>query len=310
MTSKLTLAYSTCPNDTFIFHALKERLINCGDLEFNIKLADVEELNQKAEKNIYDISKLSFATIGHLQDNYGLLKTGAALGRGCGPLIVARKDCINKDLLSCKIAIPGIRTTANMLLGLYLSENSNLQNRIKHPTLSNDISHIEHHAVHQTTPSIIPQTIPMTFDKIMPALQNNECQFGAIIHEGRFTYKNYDLVCIADLGNWWEKKTSLPIPLGGIAIKRDLPVDIIRKVESIIGESVKYGFKHKTASADYIKQYASEMDDSVINEHINLYVNDFSVNLGTEGKKAVEKLFSEAKKHHLIPSKNNMSIFA
>jgi len=290
MVSKLTLAYSTCPNDTFIFHALKYNLINRHNLDFDIKLADVEELNLKAKNNIYDISKLSFAAIGHLQQNYGLLRTGAAVGRGCGPLIVARKDYAKKNYLNntpCKIAIPGVNTTANMLLQLYLLEGKNTK-----------LSSLKNYT-----------TTSMIFDKIMPALYNNEFQLGVIIHEGRFTYKNYDLICIADLGQWWEKETGLPIPLGGIAVKRNIPIEIIKKIESVIGESIKYGFKNQDASIDYIKQYAQEIEDSIIKEHINLYVNDFSINLGKEGEKAIEEFFKKAKKHHLLPE-YNQPIFA
>ena len=260
---KISLAYSTCPNDTFIFHALAQGLVDCGKLDFQIKLKDVETLNQDAKNNIFHISKLSFAAIGHLLDNYELLKTGAALGRGCGPLIITRSDTDQNKINSSKIAVPGLWTTANLLLSLYLSKK--------------------------------PDVAPMTFDKIMPAVQKGDFNFGVIIHEGRFTYEKYGLVCLQDLGQWWEDTTSLPIPLGGIAIRRDM-LHLKHQVEKILKESIIFALKNRDASKQYIKKFAQEMDDRVIKEHIDLYVNDFTVDLGNKGKEAVDMLFRMAQK--------------
>ncbi len=275
--NNLSLAYSTCPNDTFIFHAMAHKIIDLKGLSYNIKLDDVESLNLKAASMMYNISKLSFAAIGNLQDNYALLKTGAALGRGCGPLLVAKPGYKLKNINETAIAIPGIQTTANLLLGLWAGKNNN--------------------------------TVPMTFDKIMPSVCSGEYEFGVIIHEGRFTFGDYGLECVIDLGQWWEDETSMPIPLGGIAIQRNLPQEIILQVEKTIGESVIHAFNDRNASSDYINNHAQELDDDVIKQHIDLYVNSFSQSLGHEGEKAVEYLFDLARKKGVMKKCNN-AIFA
>ncbi len=273
MNEKLSLAYSTCPNDTFIFDAMVHGRINCGGLSFDVTLADVEKLNLDAEKGRYQISKLSFAAIGHLRENYALLGTGAALGRGCGPLIVTRPGFnLENAGPDTRIAVPGIRTTANMLLGLYLPEK--------------------------------PVTVPMTFDRIMPAVSSGEFDFGVIIHEGRFTFQDHGLECLVDLGSWWETETGLPIPLGGIAVRRDLPLDTARTVQEMIGRSVRFAFDNPAASKDYIRAHAQELSDEVTKQHIDLYVNSFSEDLGKEGRTAVDTLFSMAEQRGLIPAGN------
>ena len=277
MKQNLTLGYSTCPNDTFIFYALAHNLIERRGLQFRIKLADVETLNQQARAGVFDISKLSFAAIGHLLDTYGVLRSGSALGRGCGPLVVARPGFNLNQIDSKKIAVPGMWTTACMLLGLYLSRK--------------------------------PDVVPMPFDLIMPAVEIGDLDFGVIIHEGRFTYKNYGLICLLDLGKWWEQKTSLPIPLGGIAIRRDIAPEIARSVETAIQESTLYGFKHRTETDSYIKRYAREMSSAVIRRHIDLYVNEFTVEIGKQGKEAVEALFEMARHRGILPE-SKMPVFA
>ena len=269
MKQNLTLGYSTCPNDTFIFYALAHNLIERRGLQFKIELADVETLNQQARAGVFDISKLSFAAIGHLLDTYGVLRSGSALGRGCGPLIVARPGFNLNQIDSKKIAVPGMWTTACMLLGLYLSKK--------------------------------PDVVPMPFDLIMPAVERGDFDFGVIIHEGRFTYKNYGLICLLDLGKWWEQTTSLPIPLGGIAIRRDIAPEIARSVEIAIQESTLYGFKHRTETDSYIKRYAREMSSAVIRRHIDLYVNEFTVEIGKQGKEAIEALFEMARNRGILP---------
>ncbi len=274
MQSAISLAYSTCPNDTFIFHALVHGLVDSGGISLDVTLEDVETLNQAAIAERYDITKLSFAALGFLQQGYGLLRTGAALGRGCGPLIVARSGAPIDAMKSATVAIPGERTTANMLLGLFLKDQLNVE---------------------------APRLISMTFDQIMPALSQKECDFGVIIHEGRFTYQDYGLICLADLGQWWEDKTGLPIPLGAIAVRRNLPKTVKKTVEDAIGASVAYAFKHPRAADDYIKQHAAEMDATVIQQHIDLYVNAFSLDLGQEGARAVNHLFKLARQARLIP---------
>ncbi len=269
MDKKLKLAYSTCPNDTFIFYALAHNAIDCGELKFEIELADVETLNQYARAGVYDISKLSFAAIGHLIEEYALLGSGAAMGRGCGPLLVAKPGFDIEKLSFKKIAVPGMWTTAHMLLGLYLSEK--------------------------------PRAVPMPFEKIMPAIQKDEYDCGVIIHEGRFTYGEYGLVRIIDLGEWWEEKISLPVPLGGIAVRRDITSAVAKKIEELIQSSVKYSFNHREKANNYIKKHAQEMSSEVIRRHIDLYVNDFTLNLGKEGEEAVNTLFRMARDSKILP---------
>jgi len=277
MKKKLSLAYSTCPNDTFIFYALAHRKIDLGDLSFDITLNDVEHLNQEAKKGIVDISKLSFTAIGHLMDTYGLLRSGAALGRGCGPVVVARKGADINDLKSGNIAVPGLLTTANLLLSLFLNK--------------------------------IPNVIPMTFDQIMPAVSAGEIDGGVIIHEGRFTYPDYDLKCLVDLGEWWESETRLPIPLGGIVMRRDISQDIIYKVQSQIRKSIEFAHLHPAQTNDYVKSHAQELSDDVISQHINLYVNDFSLDITSEGETAIEILFDKAREKGVLPS-SGKNLFA
>jgi len=274
MSPSLSLAFSTCPNDTFIFYAMAHGLVDCSGLSYNITLEDVETLNLNAVEQRYDITKLSFAALGFLQDSYGLLRTGAALGRGCGPLIVARSGATIGLMRSALIAIPGERTTANLLLGLFLEDQLNFKT---------------------------PLVTAMCFDRIMPALHEKKVDFGVIIHEGRFTYQDYGLVCLADLGQWWEQKTDLPIPLGAIAIRRDLPEAVKKTVENTIGASVQFASDHKDAASSHIKKFAAEMDETVIQQHIDLYVNSFSFDLGEEGGHAVNQLFKMARQANLLP---------
>lgn len=266
----LTLGYSTCPNDTFLFHALAHRAIDMGALRFDITLADVETLNREAERSRLDVTKLSFAALGHLRGPYGLLRSGAALGRGCGPLVVARPGFDPRRLGETPIAVPGLRTTAHLLLGLYLKKT--------------------------------PSAMPMTFDLVMPAVRRGDFEAGVIIHEGRFTYQSHGLEKIVDLGEWWEGETGLPIPLGGIAIRRDLGPETARAVETAIRDSVAYAFAHPSASADYVRAHAMELSDEVTRQHIGLYVNDFTRDLGPEGERAVAALLDGAVARGLMPA--------
>jgi len=277
MKKKLSLAYSTCPNDTYIFYALAHEKIDLGDLSFDILLNDVEHLNQEAKKGIVDISKLSFTAIGHLMETYGLLRSGAALGRGCGPLVVARKGADISDLKSGNIAVPGLWTTANLLLSLFLDN--------------------------------VPNVTPMTFDQIMPAVSSGEFDGGVIIHEGRFTYPEYGLECLVDLGEWWEAETGLPIPLGCIAMRRDISQEIICKVQSLICNSIEFAHLNPSRTNDYVKSHAQELSDDVVTRHINLYVNDFSLDISNEGETAIETLFNKARAKGILP-KSAKSLFA
>lgn len=256
MKNELTLSYSPCPNDTFIFHAMTHCLIDTEGLSFRVIHEDVETLNQNAVKGRYDITKLSTAAYAHLRGRYALLNSGAALGRGCGPLIVKRKGVDPEKIEKSEIAVPGLMTTAFALLSFYLGKK--------------------------------PETSVMGFEKIMPAIISGVVDFGVIIHEGRFTYKAAGLELVADLGEWWEKKIGLPIPLGCIAISKDLEIDYADKISRIIERSIRHAFENPDASMQYIKMHAQELEDSVIEQHIRLYVNDFSLGLGDEGLRAID----------------------
>jgi 1,4-dihydroxy-6-naphthoate synthase len=268
MSTRLSLAYSTCPNDTFAFYGLANGHVMCPDISFQISLADVETLNQAARNRVYDITKLSFAAMGNLRSSYWLLKSGAALGRGCGPLIVARPGCSLASLSESAIVVPGMDTTACLLMGLYLGKP--------------------------------PKAFPMTFDLIMPEVSKGNFDYGVIIHEGRFTYPDYGLVSIMDLGLWWEQKTGLPVPLGCIAAAKNLELDVVKKVQKAISDSISFAFAHPDQTVPYVKQHAQEMAPEVIQQHIELYVNEFTLNIGAEGILAIETLFSMAQESGLI----------
>jgi 1,4-dihydroxy-6-naphthoate synthase len=260
---ELSLGYSPCPNDTFIFYALANKKIGNPGLRFRETLLDVETLNQMAFGGEFDITKVSFHALGHLRDKYRLLSSGGALGRGCGPLVITRPGRSIEDLRGKPIAIPGRLTTAFLLLMLYdssLSENA----------------------------------IPMPFDRIPHAVEKGEVDGGLIIHESRFTYQDYGLVKLRDLGAWWEEETGLPIPLGCIIAKRHLGEGMIKTVEGLIRESIEYAYSHTEETREYVKAHAQEMDDMVIEQHIRLYVNDYSLDLGIEGMRAVEELLKRA----------------
>lgn len=291
MKQKLSLAYSSCPNDTFIFKAIAQGLIDIQGLDFNIVLEDVETLNQKAAQGAYDITKLSFAALGKLLDSYALLETGAALGMGCGPLIISMPgrsidDRGGDDRGSHRpgdqatsptqqvIAVPGLGTTAYHLFQFYMEE-------------------------------LFPETrthiLPMAFEKIMPAVIQGQADFGVIIHEGRFVYQNLNLEMRADLGQWWEERTSLPIPLGCIAVRRTLDRDLACQIQELIQASIDHAFLHPHLGEAYIQDHAQEMDPQVIAQHIRLYVNEFSRDMGSLGRAAVLRFFDHACQAGLMP---------
>lgn len=274
----LSLGYSPCPNDTFIFYALVNKKIETGDLHFNEILLDVETLNQKALNAELDITKISFHAFGNLRDEYCLLHSGGALGKGCGPLVVARQDYDMKDLRGKTIAIPGRLTTAFLLLQIF---DSSLKEHIK----------------------------VMPFHSIIKAVCDGEADAGLIIHESRFTYQKSGLRKIMDLGDWWEKDTGLPIPLGGIIAKRELREDILRRIDLLVRESIEYAFSNRNEPGDYIKKHSQEIDDDVIRQHINLYVNSYSLDIGDAGVQAVKELFKRAEAEKII-KKSSKTIFA
>jgi len=262
-TRTLTLGYSPCPNDTFIFHALVRGIVGTEGLAFRERLEDVETLNRLAAEGALDVTKVSYGAIPHLVRDYVLLRSGGALGRGCGPLVVAREAFGQAELAGKRIAIPGRNTTANLLLRLY-------------------------------APNAAPG-VEMVYSDIMPAVAHGEVDAGLIIHESRFTYPQHGLAKVVDLGEWWEHTTGLPIPLGGILARRDLGGDTIRAIDDALRRSVKHAFAHPSASREYVRQHAQEMDDAVTQQHIDLYVNRFSVDVGDEGERAIHELFGRAR---------------
>ncbi len=269
MSQTLTIGYSPCPNDTFIFYALTHGKVRIPGLSFKEQLEDVETLNQMALAGSLDITKISYHALGRLREQYALLRSGSAVGRGCGPLIVAKPGTRLVDLSKGSIAIPGRLTTAFLLLRLFDPE--------------------------------IRNTPVMTFDRIMNAVTQGEVTAGLIIHESRFTYPLYKLEKLMDLGEWWEQFSGLPIPLGGILGKRTLGRDVLLRVEEGIRQSLRYAQQHSTEVMEYCKEHSQEMDEKVMKDHIGLYVNDFSLDLGDEGLAAVRRLLEEAERRGVFP---------
>jgi len=268
----LSLGYSPCPNDTFIFYALVNRKIDTKNVMFKEVLLDVETLNQMALRSELDVTKISYHAFGCLRDEYCLLRSGSAMGRNCGPLIVAKEYYPVGDLKGKRIAIPGRLTTANLLVQLFAFDFQ------LHPL----------------------SLLVMPFNKIMEAITKGDVDAGVIIHEGRFTYPLHGLKQVIDLGEWWEKETGLPIPLGGIIAKRNLGEELIRRVDSIIRKSVEYSLQQREEPKHYIKQHSQELEEEVIEQHINLYVNEYSLDIGEEGLSAVRELFRRAEMRGVI----------
>jgi 1,4-dihydroxy-6-naphthoate synthase len=270
---KLSLAFSPCPNDTFIFCGLVNGLI--GKTDFSpgqIAYEDVETLNKRAFDSIHDVTKLSFYAYGHVRDRYSLLTAGSALGRGCGPILVKANGSAGRNFAGKKIAIPGKFTTAAMLLKLYLPE---------------------------------AQPVETRFERIMPMVVRGEVDAGVIIHESRFTYPRHGLIKVMDLGEWWEDMTGCPLPLGGIAILKTHSEETRTSIEAAIRASIKYAQENLDLCMPYIKKYAQELDDEVIQDHISLYVNSFSEDLGREGEKAVRVFLEKGQKAGLLPCRSN-----
>lgn len=264
---KISLAFSTCPNDTFIFDALVNKKIDTKGYEFELHLADIKELNQLAQEQAYDLIKVSYFTFGLIRENYQLLDSGGALGQACGPLLISKKKYSPEQLREMTIAIPGANTTANFLLDYFL-------------------------------PNVKDKKV-MLFNEIIPTILNDEADAGVIIHENRFTYQQHGLVNIQDLGDFWEEKTSLPIPLGGIVARKTLGKEAINDLNELVHKSIKFAFDNPESSKEFVKKYAQELDDTVIKSHIDLYVNQHSLSLGLTGKEAVKKLIDigESKKY-------------
>jgi 1,4-dihydroxy-6-naphthoate synthase len=276
MSENLSLGFSPCPNDTFIFYGLVHGKIDPVDpadspgvIFAEPVLEDVEQLNLWALDRKLDVTKLSFHALGHVLDEYCLLSAGSALGRGCGPLLVAGSEIPVEKLQEMTIAIPGKLTTAAMLLKMFLPDCHRLVN--------------------------------MRFDRIMAAIRAGDVDAGVIIHESRFTYRAQGLFCLQDLGLWWEQSTGLPIPLGCIAARRSLGSEKIQAIDRAIKASLEYSFAHPEKCLPYIRSHSQELEPEVVRSHIQLYVNEFSRDLGGEGKAAVKAFLERGRRAGVLP---------
>jgi 1,4-dihydroxy-6-naphthoate synthase len=267
---KLTLGFSPCPNDTFIFDAMVHGRIDTEGLEFDYFLADVEELNRRALSSEVDITKVSYHAYSYMAMDYLILDSGSALGHRNGPLLVSRREINPSDLNAARIAIPGRYTTANLLFSIAWPDAVNKKEYL--------------------------------FSDIPAALLGDEVDAGLIIHETRFTYAKMGLIRIADMGEFWEKLTGLPIPLGAIVIKRNIPREIALKVNRVLRNSLEYAYKDSSASYGFVSENASDMNSTIMNSHIQLFVNEFTLNLGVKGREAINELFRIASEKKVIPS--------
>jgi 1,4-dihydroxy-6-naphthoate synthase len=267
----LSLGFSPCPNDCFMFDAIVHRRIDLEGLDFDVVMTDVEALNRVAFTGNIAATKLSYHAFAHCASEYVLLDAGSALGRGCGPLLISRRDIAPAELAggALRIAIPGRFTTANLLLRLAFPQATN--------------------------------TDEIVFSEIEAGVLNGDYDAGVIIHENRFTYEAKGLRRIVDLGEFWETSTGMPIPLGGIVVKRSLPDDVRAKMNRVMRRSVEYAFANPAASGPFVREHAQEMSDDVMRRHIELYVNEFSIDLGADGRRAVEVLFERAAAAGLVP---------
>ena len=269
MNRLLTLGFSPCPNDTFMFYPLVHGLVDTHGLSFSERLEDVETLNRLAVQRVLDVSKVSYAALGHIREEYALLRAGSALGRGCGPLLVAPQPLDPAALPGKTIAIPGRYTTAHLLLRLYNPQCVNF--------------------------------LEMPFHEIMDAVMSGRADAGVIIHESRFTYQGFGLHQLVDLGEWWEGETGLPIPLGGIVARRSLGVETIHGIEAALAAGVSYAQNNPGEASRYIREHAQEMSEDVCAAHIGLYVNDFSRDIGDEGERAIIELLRRAEAVGIVP---------
>lgn len=265
---RLSFAYSPCPNDTFMFYDVAAGNLRLPDHRIGVCMDDVETLNRLAIEGRFDVTKVSFHAYLMIQDQYELLSSGAALGFGCGPLVVSKRDLSSSDLPRARFAIPGELTTANMLLRLWRPEATN--------------------------------TICARYDEIMGMVTGGEADAGVIIHEGRFTYAEAGLRQVVDLGRWWEEETRMPIPLGCIVARKDLGPSLIARVDALLRQSIANALTDPSKSRDYVRQHAQEMATEVIEKHIHTFVNDFSLDLGEQGRLAVAKLQEMARRSGIV----------
>ncbi len=274
MNTKTTirLGFSSCPNDTFIFDAMIHGKIDTEGIDFELVIEDVEELNRRAFRNDLDVTKISFNAYTRLIDQYILLDAGAALGENCGPLVITKEAMSMDELQNKRIAIPGINTTANLLLTLAFPDYKN--------------------------------KVEMLFSDIEAAVIKGDVDAGLIIHESRFTYQEKGLQKTLDLGEYWESQTVTPTPLGGILVKRNLGDELIQKINRVLKRSVQFAFDNPKSGLEFIRQHSQEMSEEVMYKHIALYVNHYSLNLGEAGKNAVQVLFDKAIEAGLIKPVN------
>ena len=257
---KISLGFSTCPNDTFMFDAMVHGKVDTEGLEFEVVMQDILHLNRKAIQEELDVIKVSYNAFGHVRDQYQLLRSGSAMGKGCGPLLISKEPLNIEELRSREpsIAIPGVNTTANLLMSFF-------------------------------APDLIRRE-EMLFHEVMAAVAMGENDAGVIIHENRFTYQERGLHCVQDLGAYWEEETGLPIPLGAICARKGLDKETIAKVDRVLRRSIEFAFADPDSSKPFVKLYAQELSEDVIKAHIELYVNEFSVDMGEQGEAAVARL--------------------
>lgn len=276
---KLTLGFSPCPNDTFIFDALVNKKIDTGDFAFDVVLEDVQTLNRWAIEGKLDFSKISYGVLPLVLPQYTVLNSGSALGKGVGPLLIAKQPLQpGQDVSQLNIAIPGENTTAHLLFSLAYPAAKQKHFRV--------------------------------FNEIEDAVLSGEADAGVIIHENRFTYQQRGLVKWMDLGEFWEKETGVPIPLGGIVAKRSLPVEVIKQVDELIRVSVGHSFAYYPDISGYVRSHAQEMSEDVMRQHIDLYVNNYSLDLEAPGKQAIEKLMQVYQQLHPAEALPSEAIFA
>jgi 1,4-dihydroxy-6-naphthoate synthase len=268
VTDTLSLGYSPCPNDTYVFYALVHGRLEGAPKVCEV-LEDIETLNGMASRRELDVVKVSFHALGHFLSDYCLLHAGGALGRECGPLVVSREGVTSQSLSACRVAIPGRMTTAALLVRLFAPE--------------------------------LTQVVEIPFHRIMEAIRSGEVDAGVIIHESRFTYRSFGLQKVVDLGEWWESTTGYPIPLGGIAARRGLGEDRIDRLDVALRNSVEYAHAYPDEVRDYVAANAQEMERRVIDAHIELYVNDHTLDYGRDGEAAIADLMERAVEAGILP---------
>lgn len=266
---KIRVAHSPDSDDAFMFYALATRKIDTGELNYQHTLADIETLNRKAMKGIYEVSAVSFHAYAYLADKYAILKCGGSLGRNYGPVVVSTKPVTRDKLAETRVAIPGELTTAFMVLRLF-------------------------------APDISYEVVP--FDRILEEMTRGEFDAGLLIHEGQLTYRDMGFHKVLDMGEWWQEETGLPLPLGGNAIRRDLGRPLMRRISGHIAESIRYGLEHRKEAMEYALEFARDLDEERADRFVGMYVNDLTLDYGVDGRKAVRKLFREGYKNGLIPS--------